>query len=499
VGRRAGVPRLLWLLAAAGLWLAGQAAAAQDHPYTPPPCRPVAYRSVPDLHAERVCMNLGVTTQGTAPGTFLFLTPGGIRGTGAGIFRDNGQLVWWHPAGRPKAFNLTVVRYRGQPYLALWRGHGVHYDTYDRGTVTLYNDHYQKAGVVTAGRPFSASQIDPHEFLITPKGDALIGLDNPVREKIRGAWTTVLEYVVQKVALVKGPGGIHTGRVLFQWKSLPAVPVSQSYFPDPGPGGLWDYFHGNSIAQDTDGNLIISARNTWGIYKVNVRTGRIMWQLGAKGDRRLPTPWCYQHDFLPLGHGRYSLFDDGGGYIGCMSGSGGHPARGLILGVHRSDDQVRVSQVKAYTHHPAIETMCCGNLQPLSGGDALIDWGQTPVISQYGRSGHRQLDLSLSQWSYRAFRFPWVGRPLTRPAVAAARTSGGTRVWVSWNGATQVAAWQVMAGPNVKHLAAVGPPVREAGFETAISLHAPYSYVAVKALDLRHRSLGRSRPVAAQR
>lgn len=481
----------------AGLWLlAGQAEAAQGGTYVPVPCRPVTYQSAPRLDAQRVCSNLGVRTRGTAPGTFLFLTPGGQYETGAGIFRDNGQLVWWHPAQGDRVANLTMVHFRGQPYLALWAGHAVADGLLHRGTVTLYDEHYKKAGVITVGGPFPPGWVDSHEFKVTPQGDALIGFDDPVRLKIHGYWTTVLDYVVQKLALVKGPGGIHTGRVLFQWRSLSEVPVSQSYWPDPGQGGIWDYFHGNSIAQDTDGNLVISARNTWGIYKVSVKTGRIMWQVGSKSGHHLPYRWCYQHDAVPLGQNRYGLFDDGGGYYGCLPGSGEHSARGLIVSINPRMRPATVRLVRAYAHRPPIESLCCGGMQGLADGDVLIGWGQTPVISEYGPDGRIRMDVSLSRWSYRAFRFPWTGQPLTRPAVTGRREGGQTRVWVSWNGATNVVAWQVLAGSTADHLGPIRGPMPATGFETEIALPHGYRYVAVRALGPGSHVLAASQAVA---
>jgi hypothetical protein len=33
---------------------------------------------------------------------------------------------------------------------------------------------------------------------------------------------------------------------------------------------------------DNDGNLLIDARDTWTVYKVNRTTGAIMWRLGGK-------------------------------------------------------------------------------------------------------------------------------------------------------------------------------------------------------------------------
>ena len=58
-------------------------------------------------------------------------------------------------------------------------------------------------------------------------------------------------------------------------------------------------------------------------------------------------------------------------------------------------------------------------------------------------------DASLPQddGSYRAYRFPWNATPRARPDVAA-RRSGPTAasVYASWNGATDVVRWQVLAG-----------------------------------------------------
>ena len=73
---------------------------------------------------------------------------------------------------------------------------------------------------------------------------------------------------------------IPTGLVLFQWDSLDHVPLSAGYTQAAraahianGIGNPYDYFHINSIALDRDGNLLISARNTWAVYKVNHHTG----------------------------------------------------------------------------------------------------------------------------------------------------------------------------------------------------------------------------------
>ena len=121
-------------------------------------------------------------------------------------------------------------------------------------------------------------------------------------------------------------------------------------------------------------------------------------------------------------------------------------------------------------------------MQVLAGGASLIDWGDLPAVTQYASDGAVDMDLSLSAWSYRAYRFPWIGSPLTPPAVAARIDRAGTTVWASWNGSTEVRAWRALAGSRSSQLNPVGPARSKKGFETAIFLHRRYAKVAVQAL-----------------
>lgn len=439
-------------------------------------------------------MNAGVRTHGTQPGTYLFMTPGGDMGTGVGIFRDDGELVWWQHAIAPRLWNLTVVSYQGQPLLAEWAGRSIDHDHHQTGAIYLYNEHYQRVGTIAMGGSLRSRGVDIHEFNITPQGDALLASSPKVRTRVHGHPKNVYDYVIQKVSLVSGPTGIRTGRVLFQWDALQHVPVSASHLPPP-PHQAFDYFHGNAIAQDTDGNLVISARNTWGIYKINVRTGAIMWQLGAKGDHRLAEPWCYQHDIRPLGDNRYSLFDDGGSGPSCLPGISEHAARGLIIQVDPAQHPAGVRLVRVYRHAPSLFPLICGSQQMLANGDALIGWGSAKEATEYAPDGSTLMDLSLSNWSYRDYRFPWVGQPLTRPAVAVRRAGAAMRVWASWNGSTEVSAWRLLAGPSASHLIPVTGPATKTGFETEISLSQPYKLVAAQALSASGTVLATSAPV----
>ena len=94
--------------------------------------------------------------------------------------------------------------------------------------------------------------------------------------------------------------------------------------------------------------------------------------------------------------------------------------------------------------------------------------------------------------SYRVFRFRWVGHAPGRPRAAARRRgSRATRVYVSWNGATEVASYEVLSGSSPRSLASAGRAPRR-GFETAITVNAAGPFFAVRALDARGRTLGTS-------
>ena len=67
-------------------------------------------------------------------------------------------------------------------------------------------------------------------------------------------------------------------------------------------------------------------------------------------------------------------------------------------------------------------------------------------------------------------------------------------LYASWNGATEVDTWQVLAGSNPDRLEPVGSaPWR--GFETTIAVRIAEPYVAVQARSASGRVLGTSRAV----
>ena len=147
--------------------------------------------------------------------------------------------------------------------LTWWEGE--YADGYGQGEYVVLDSSYAEVARFGAGNGYAG---DLHEFTITPDGTALISIFNNVAADLSSfggpAAGTLLECVVQEIH-------IESGAVLFEWHSAEHVGVDESYLPVAA--GLWDYFHLNSIDPLDDGNLLISARHTSTIYKLDKETG----------------------------------------------------------------------------------------------------------------------------------------------------------------------------------------------------------------------------------
>jgi hypothetical protein len=239
------------------------------------------------------------------------------------------------------------------------------------------------------------------------------------------------------------------------------------------------------------GYLIISARRTCAVYKVSRRTGEVVWRLGGeKSDFEMGygTRTDWQHDARRQEDGTITIFDNGGVEKDVQS-------RGIVVEV--DEDELSATLVGEYTHPNKILAATQGNLQVLPNGNVFVGWGSEPSYSEFGPDGKLLYDASFSSQveSYRAFRFPWKGRPKDRPAVVAeAGSDDRVTIYVSWNGATEVDSWQVLAGGSPDELEPAGSASRK-GFETVVTLYTSEPYVAVEAKDVHGRVLGTSEAV----
>jgi hypothetical protein len=149
------------------------------------------------------------------------------------------------------------------------------------------------------------------------------------------------------------------------------------------------------------------------------------------------------------------------------------------------------SLVRKYSHRPGrLVSKFMGNAQVLDNGNVLVGWGGEPYVTEFAPDGSIVFDAKLPRGgqNYRAYRFPWVGKPSRPPRIKA---QPGRRIYVSWNGATEVAAWRLHSGPRVGALTTVHTLPKH-GFETMFTVPSGDHFASAVALDAHGKPLGHS-------
>jgi hypothetical protein len=461
----------------------------------PAPKEYQSFHSLPELRPPDVTVS---STERTATGGELFLAPySGIGQYGPMILNEHGELVWFKslsPAGT-RAANLRVQEYEGKPALTWWQD-PLDADGSKTAGEVIANSAYQTIAIVRAGNGY---QPDLHEFQITPQGTALITVYDAIDCNLSSVGGprdgAVADTLLQEVDL-------KTGLVMYEWHSLDHVPLANSY-ASAAPASKaepYDYFHINSIDVEQDGDLLVDSRNTWAAYDVDPRTGQVRWELGGRHSSFKLGPGAtpaWQHDAIQQPDGAITFFDNGATPVV-------HPqSRGIELALDTAN--MTATLVRSYEHENPLVAGSQGNVQALANGDWIVGWGQAGYLSEENPAGQVLFNAHLPpDWeSYRTFAYPWSGQPAEPPALAVveepastagakasakaaagAATTAGSVVYASWNGATEVASWRVLAGPSPSSLVPVATAVKS-GFETAIATPASVTggYVTVQALN----------------
>jgi len=303
--------------------------------------------------------------------------------------------------------------------LTFWQGTGL--GGLSTGADYIYNDHYKLIATVKAGNGYSA---DGHEFLITPWNTALIISYTTATAnltKIGGnAHQTVINGIVQEI-------NIKTGKVLFQWNSAKHVPYAQSEQPLPATAASpWDWFHLNAVKVDTNGNLLIDARDTWTTYEVSPRTGKIEWQLGGKDSSftlkaargqvldNAGKIFAWQHDPEGHGNGIYTFFDnDAAGTANTGTSTLVDLPYSRAITVKLNFRTHVATLIKSDNQPEGLSAPSQGNAQLLSDGNLFVGWGALPYFSEFSPSGKLIFNAEFPAGvnTYRAYRLPWNPAP----------------------------------------------------------------------------------------
>lgn len=444
-----------------------------------------SYRTAPGVAPSSVTITQRAA--GAAPG-YLFLAPYQGRGTPGPMIADQaGGLVWFHqlPAGQ-SASNFEVQSWRGQPVLSWWQGRVLELG-FGQGEDVLYNSAYRQVAVIRAGNGF---QADLHAFRLTGQGTAWIDAYYPVRQSTASAGGSsggvLNDALIQEV-------DVSTGLVMWEWHAFGHIAFKDSHNPAPEGSYPWDFAHVNSLDPGSSGDVLASFRNTWSVDDIDIHSGGFRWQLGGNHSTFRQEPaahFWWQHDAAFQSPNSISLFDNG------STPPKEQQSRGLLIALDPAAHTARATHVFRNPYRTLLASSQ-GSLRPLAGGAWLMGYGGLPNFTEYSSAGSVLLDGTLGKevQDFRSGLFQWHGSAPGSPAVLASAAGGGTTVGVSWNGATEVASWRVLAGAAQGSLAAVASAPRN-GFETRIALASAPAFVQVQALDAAGSVIGTSAVVA---
>jgi hypothetical protein len=449
-----------------------------------------SFRSRPELHPPVVTVS--AASAAVAPGDEFLAPYAGPGQAGPMILEPSGGLLWFDPLpANTSATNLQVQEYAGKPVLTWWQG-DVSVHGFGLGEDVIADSAYTDIAHVRAG---NGLQADLHEFQLTPQGTALITAYEPILCDLSAvggaAYGGVTDGVFQEI-------DVRTGLVMYEWTSVDHVALGESYehASRSSTAEPFDFFHLNSIELDRNGSLLISGRNTWTVYELDPRSGQIAWRLGGRHSSfkmGAGTGTAWQHDPIELPDGSISMFDNGA--------SPEVHSQSRAIAVSLDPQSATATLVDRFTHSPPLVVESEGNVQALANGDWFIGWGQEPFFSELSATGEVLFEahLPVHERSYRDFRFEWAGTPAQPPAFAfePGAAAVAATVYASWNGATLVSSWRLLAGPSASSLQAVAQVARS-GFETAIAVPAGTvgPYLAVQALGAAGQVLGASAAVS---
>ncbi|KAJ7240279.1 ASST-domain-containing protein [Mycena rebaudengoi] len=405
--------------------------------------------------------------------TTLFLTcPAGpaVAQPGPAIYKSTGELVWADPT-LGSCNDLNYQTWEGQQYLTMWVGTGsaATGQQTGMGNGIMLNSNYETVKNVSAINPPDGTDL--HEFnIVQPTGKtALVTAVNTVQVDLTSVGGLVdgwyVNDMIQEI-------DIASGNVLFNWSSVDHIGFNKSY------NTLTSSSSGTSASNpwdaDLEGNYLISSRHCQTIYMIDKNETQI------------------------------SVFDDGAAELS----AGGVPVEFIdepvATGKYLDVDQkaMTVSLAKRYFPSPISNfSLAEGSVEP-HGNTILVGYGANPWVQAYDNDSESILFSAIigpnypELWTgalnnYRVFQtstLQFTGHPTAPPNVSIT----GDDVYVSWNGATHVASYNLLTGSSVDAVTTKIASVLKSGFETHLSAAGSSDFISVAALAANGTTLGTS-------
>ena len=198
--------------------------------------------------------------------------------------------------------------------------------------------------------------------------------------------------------------------LVWEWRSWDHIPITDAVQEDLTAGFI-DYVHMNSIAFDTDSNIVASCRNLSTCLKIDQESGQIIWNLGGVNNSFSYVDGgemnSYQHMFRPVPGkpGFYTLFDNGNYHS---------PVYSRALEVKIDTTAMTAQRIWEFRNDPDWQSRWLGGVQRLPNGNTLINWGigGQPFATEVTPSGKIVYEAQTVSYenSYRSYRYNWSGR-----------------------------------------------------------------------------------------
>lgn len=345
---------------------------------------------------------------------------------------------------------------------------------------------------------------DLHEFNIV--GDA--------------ALVTIYEAIPADLSSIGGPESgwifdgifqeidIETGELLFEWRASDHYRIDETYAALGSNGedqaSAFDFFHINSINKDDEGNYYISSRYMHTITCIRP-DGTIRWVLGGRRNDFTDLSFGAATNFSWQHHARWhsgniiTVFDNGA--YETKNAERSDRSRGLKIALNL-DDMTAVL-LQEYINPNNVLSQSQGSVQILPSGNIFVGWGYIAGYTEFTADGDAVCDAHFGAYamfgfgwvkSYRAFKGDWVGMPQYPPDIAMGFGLRKHTVFVSWNGATEVAYWRLEIAEQPDSSDEEFEEVDtlpKTGFETAVDLvWGKSGFVRMMALDAKMEVLG---------
>lgn len=314
------------------------------------------------------------------------------------IFDNNGSPIWY--MRMPDERRDMKVQHNGVLTM-LARDGGNHFNG--------FNTHYQQIKSYWAANGYG---VDEHELQVLADGNyLLVALRTETLDMSRfvvggNTAASVTEQVIQEFT--------PAGELIFQWRAWDHLDVRDEQQFINILSSSFDFPHMNAIDIDTDGHILLSARNTSEITKINRDTGEIIWRLGGAHNQfnfvndPLNGP-RNQHAIRMVATNDYTLFDNGNLHSPSVS-------RAVEYVLDTTNMTATVAWQYPNPATPSLYSYYMGNAQRLPNGNTLIDWaiGNLPKLTEVRPDGTKAFEMNwVAQWeAYRTWRCPWQGSAL---------------------------------------------------------------------------------------